>query len=352
MSGLETAISALAKRIERYTETIETEEAVKTSIVLPFLQGLGYDVFDPSEIIPEFTADAAGKKGEKVDYAIQLSGTLSILIECKGLRTTLDRKHLAQLYRYFSVTEAKFAILTNGREYRFYSDLREPNKLDAEPFFIFDLLDHSEAAVNELRKFAKDSFSVEDILANAERLKYVASIKATLERWFSEPPDGLTRLIAGEVHEGRVNQAVRDALSAATIAAFREIVRDRVRSRLSSALEDPEPVAQVVDGSNDEGQLIITTEEEMEGYLTVKSILSETVDPARIYIRDAKTYCAVLLDNNNRKPLTRLHFNRSQKYVGLFDGETEERIAISSLNELYKYRDRIVATCSKYNGMR
>ena len=350
MSGLETAITALAKRIERYTDTIETEEAVKTSIVLPFLQGLGYDVFDPSEVIPEFTADAAGKKGEKVDYAIQLNGELNILIECKGLRTALDRKHLAQLYRYFSVTNAKFAILTNGREYRFHSDLREPNKLDPEPFFTFDILDHSEAAIIELKKFTKENFSVEDILANAERLKYVSAIKATLERWFAEPPDGLTRLIAGEVHEGRLSQAARDAISAATVVAYKETVRDRVRSRLSTALEDPEPAAQISVGNDDDGQHVVTTEEEIEGYLTVKSILSEVVDPARIYIRDAKSYCAVLLDNNNRKPLTRLHFNRSQKYVGLFDGEAEDRVAISTLNEIYKYRDRIVAACSKYNG--
>ena len=350
MSGLEATISALAKRLQKHEGTIETEEAVKTSVVLPFLQGLGYDVFDPSEVTPEFTADVPGKRGEKVDYAIQQNGELAILIECKGLRTSLDKRHLAQLYRYFSVTNAKFAILTNGKEYRFYSDLREPNRLDQEPFFIFDLTDNNEVSIAELRKFAKDNFSVEMILADAERLKYVSAIKGVLQQWISEPPDGLVRLIASEVHEGRLNQSVRDSLAAATTAAFRKVIRDRVRSRLSTALEDPEPMVEPQKSVTQDGQEIVTTEEEIEGYLTIKSILSEKVDPARIYIRDAKSYCAVLLDNNNRKPLARLHFNRAQKYLGLFDGDNEERIPISTLNEIYQYRNRIVAAGSKYDA--
>lgn len=348
MSGLETTISALAKRLQKHEGTIETEEAVKTSIVLPFLQGLGYDVFDPSEVTPEFTADVPGKRGEKVDYAIQQNGELVILIECKGLRTSLDRRHLAQLYRYFSVTNAKFAILTNGREYRFYSDLREPNRLDQEPFFVFDLTDNTEAGIAELRKFTKENFSVETILADAERLKYVSAIKAVLQGWMIEPPDGLVRLVAAEVYEGRLSQSVRDAVAAATVAAFREVVRDRVRSRLSTALEDPDPIAEPQAIITPDGQEIVTTDEEVEGYLTIKPILSEKIDPARIYIRDAKSYCAVLLDNNNRKPIARLHFNRAQKYLGLFDGDGEDRIPISSLNEIYRFRDRIITTGSKY----
>ena len=82
-------LEKLAERVRKFSETISTEEAAKTSIVLPFLQALGYEVFDPSEVVPEFTADAVGKKGEKVDYAIQLGGEIRILIECKGLGSGL-----------------------------------------------------------------------------------------------------------------------------------------------------------------------------------------------------------------------------------------------------------------------
>ena len=146
---MDAQISALAKRVAEHSETIQTEEAAKTSAVLPFLQALGYDVFNPSEVVPEFTADTYSRRGEKVDYAVMRDGAVSILIECKGLSTQLNEKHLGQLYRYFSVTKARFAILTNGREFRFFSDLEEDNKLDKKPFFTFDLLDHSQAALEE-----------------------------------------------------------------------------------------------------------------------------------------------------------------------------------------------------------
>lgn len=130
MSTTESVLETLARRLHDFSDTIATEEATKTSIVMPFLQGLGYDVFNPSEVIPEFSADVAGKKGEKVDYAIRIGGDIAILIECKGINTDLSEKHLGQLYRYFSVEKARFAILTNGRTFQFYSDLDEPNKLD------------------------------------------------------------------------------------------------------------------------------------------------------------------------------------------------------------------------------
>ncbi|MEJ8559849.1 type I restriction enzyme HsdR N-terminal domain-containing protein [Yoonia sp. GPGPB17] len=346
MSVLSDAISNLASRIANHGETISTEEAVKTSIVLPFFQSLGYDVFNPAEVIPEFTADTIGKKGEKVDYAIQQGGDISILVECKSLNTTLNEKHLSQLYRYFTVTNARFAILTNGRVYQFYTDLKEPHRLDKRPFFTFDISDHNDAALDELAKFAKANFSVENILAQAERLKYVAAIKPILDEFMTNPPEEFVRLIVGMVYDGRSSTAVREMIGTATKAAFREIVRERVRSRLNTALEDPEAEAEEEDQSEPE---IITTEDEIEGHLIVKSLLRGSVDSNRVAIRDARSYCAVLLDNNNRKPLARLHFNRSQYYVGLFDGESEDRVPISDLDDMLDFKDRLKATAQKYD---
>ena len=346
MSGLETALSALAKRVEQHGDTIHTEEAIKTSVVLPFLQSLGYDVFNPAEVIPEYTADAVGKKGEKVDYAIMRDGEVSILIECKGLTTALGEKHLAQLYRYFSVTNARFAILTNGREFRFHSDLEETNRLDRRPFFTFDLLDYSAQAIVELEKFAKDSFDVDHILAQAERLKYVSSIRTVLAEWMQSPPEALVKLVAAEVHEGRVTADVRAMIASGVKSAFTDIVRDRVRSRLNTALDDT-PAEQAEPATTTEE--IETTQEEIEGWLTVKTILRGKVKGTRIVMRDARSYCAILLDNNNRKPLVRLHFNRAQKYVGLFDGEAEERVAIGSLDDMLGLSERVLATVEKYS---
>ena len=94
-----------------------------------------------------------------------------------------------------------------------------------------------------------------------------------------------------------------------------------------------------------------TTEEELEGFYIVKSILRETVDPKRIVHRDVQSYFGILLDNNNRKPLARLHFNSGQKYIGLFDNpnKEEDRVAIASLDEIYGLRDRLLATPAFYD---
>lgn len=352
MSGIESGIAALASRIEEYSETIQTEEAVKTSVVLPFLQALGYDVFNPAEVVPEFTADTIGKKGEKVDYAIMRDGEVSILIECKGLSTQLNEKHLAQLYRYFTVTSARFAMLTNGREYRFFTDLDESHRLDKRPFFVFDLLDYSAPSVAELSKFARATFDVENILQQAERLKYVSAIKRVLTQWMEEPPEGVVKLVSSEVYDGRLTQQIRETLAIATSAAFKEIIRDRMRTRLSSALEDPvsdSDMPESLDAPGGRTTEIETTQEEMEGWLTIRAILRESVDAERVAMRDAKSYCAILLDDNNRKPLARLHFNGAKrKYIGLFDGEREERIEIASLNDVFAYAERLKATISKY----
>ena len=98
----------------RRLEHIKTEEATKNAFVMPFIQALGYNVFDPTEVVPEFTADIGTKKSEKVDYAIIQGGQPIILIEAKSATADLNEEHASQLFRYFSVTEARIGILTNG----------------------------------------------------------------------------------------------------------------------------------------------------------------------------------------------------------------------------------------------
>ncbi|KAA3501001.1 restriction endonuclease [Rhizobium rhizogenes] len=325
-----------------------TEEAVKTAVVLPFLRSLGYDVFDPSEVVPEFTADAVGKKGEKVDYAIKIENEVRILIECKPISVALDKKHLDQLYRYFSVTNAKFAILTNGRTFNFYTDLEAPNKLDTRPFFVFDVTDFNSGIVNELRKFEKSSFDVDAILATAERLKYTSGIKQVISKLIEEPSEEFVRIASAGVYDGRMTAQVREMLTGVVRTAFREVIMDTVKSRLSSALADTEEVIEKIDAPVEDEPEIVTTEEEREGYMVVKAIVRDTISSTRVVMRDQKSYCGILIDNNNRKPLARLHFNRSIKYIGLFDGEAEERLIIDSLDQIYDHSERLRATAKRY----
>ena len=282
-----------------------------------------------------------------MDYAIKLDSEIKVLIECKGLTTHLEKKHLSQLYRYFSVTKAKFAILTNGQVFEFYSDLEEPNKLDSKPFFSFDLLDQRASALSELRKFQKATFDETKILATAERLKYTSAIKQFLSEQMEQPGDALVKLVASEVYEGRVTSHVREMVLEATKFAFRDLIRDAVQARLSSALESSTKNDQPEEEfSNDEE--IETTQEEIEGMLTIRAVVRDIIDAHRIDLRDAKSYCAVLVDDNNRKPLARMHFNRKQWYLGLFDNEKEERVAISDLKDIYSLSDRLRKTAERY----
>ncbi|MBV7519075.1 type I restriction endonuclease [Ensifer sp. ENS12] len=350
MSTIEESLRAISERVKSHSSTMATEEAVKTAVVLPFLRSLGYEVFDPTEVIPEFTADAVGKKGEKVDYAIKIDGEIRILIECKPISVTLEKKHLDQLYRYFSVTNAKFAILTNGRTFNFYTDLEAPNKLDTRPFFVFDVTDFNAGIVAELRKFEKTSFDVSAILATAERLKYTSGVKQVISKLIEEPSEDFVRLVAGTVYEGRITAQVKEMLTGVVRTAFRDVIMDSVKNRLSSALADTEEVIVKIDDPVEEEPEVVTTEEEREGYMIVKAIVRDTISPKRVVMRDQKSYCGILIDNNNRKPLARLHFNRSVKYIGLFDGEAEERLIVDSLDQIYDHSDRLRATAKKYAG--
>jgi hypothetical protein len=344
-------LRVLSERIKTHSSAMLTEEAVKTAIILPFLSALDYDVFNPEEVVPEFTADAVGKKGERVDYAIKVDGEIRILIECKPITTNLDKVHLAQLYRYFSVTSARFAILTNGRTFHFHTDLEAPNKLDERPFLTFDLSDLQSQLIGELKKFTRSEFNVDGILQSAHRLKYTGAIKKEIMTQMENPSEEFVRILIAGLNVGRFTSAIRDQFTPMVKIAFREVIRDSVQSRLSTALAETEvaDVAAGIPAPVDEEE-VVTTEEEREGFMIIRAIVRDILKPARVVMRDQKTYCGILVDNNNRRPLARLHFNRSVKFISLFDGEKEERVKIDTLDEIYEHADRIRATAQQYAG--
>ncbi len=342
--GLEERLKVLSDRVRSHSSSMLTEEAVKTAVVLPFLRALGYDVFNPAEVIPEYTADAVGKKGEKVDYAIMVDGQIRILIECKPISTVLERVHLAQLFRYFSVTTAKFAILTNGRSFQFFSDLEEPNKLDVRPFLSFDLADMQQHLVSELRKFEKAGFNVDGILASAERLKYTSALKAEISKLIDNPSEDFVRIVAADVHAGRFTAPVLESFKGLIRNAFREVIRESVQSRLTSALADTE----LPETQEEPQEEIQTTPDEIEAFMIVRAIVRDIIKPSRVSMRDQRSYCGVLIDDNNRKPLARFHLDRRTKYLSLFDRGTEERVTIQTLDDIFDYADRLRATANQY----
>ena len=189
----EEKVKEFIKKIENLKKFISTEEATKTSLIMPFFQLLGYDVFNPNEFIPEYVADVGIKKGEKVDYAINLNGIVTILIEAKSINENLQ-KHDSQLFRYFGTTSARLAILTNGINYKFFTDLEEPNKMDTTPFLEINLLGSKDNDLTELKKFCKDNFDINNIINTASNLKYASSIEKILSEEFSNPSDEFIKL--------------------------------------------------------------------------------------------------------------------------------------------------------------
>jgi hypothetical protein len=355
-------VREMAVRIEKRLAHVQSEEATKNSLVMPFINHvLGYNVFDPAEVVPEFTADVGTKKGEKVDYAILKDEKPIMLFECKRYGSDLDKEEASQLYRYFSVTEARFAVLTDGVIYRFYSDLDQPNKMDAKPFLEFNMLDFEEALVEELKKFSKSSFDLEEILTTASELKYTREMKKILAEEWSSPSDEFVRFFASRVYFGHKTKSVMEQFNPITKSAFHQFVSDRISDRLKSALaeetaaasdrrrEEAGVSAQEVAEEQEEDGGVVTTEQELQGYYIVKAILREVIDPKRVWMRDQKSYCGILLDNSNRKPICRLHFNTPRKHLGLFDEHKhEEHVPIEDVDDIFRYAERLKATPSFY----
>jgi len=359
-------LTNLATKIEQQRSSIETEEATKNAFVMPFISlVLGYDVFNPNEVIPEFTADVGTKKGEKIDYAIVKDGVVQILIECKHIGSPLNIKHASQLFRYFAVANARIAVLTNGDEYQFFTDLDKPNRMDEKPFLVVQVSDLDTALVPELKKLTKDAFDLDSIINAAEELKYVGEIKRVLAAQFNAPDSDWVKFLTSRVYEGAFTQRVREQFTGLVEKASRQFLSDRVNDRLKAALGgqsaieatpgyDPsgesENVAEISIENAEKKDGIETTLEELEGFHIVRAIACSEVPPTRIAQRDTKTYFGVLLDDNNRRPIARLWFNTSQKYIGLFDAEKNEtRHPIETIDEIYKYAEHIRATVHFYD---
>jgi hypothetical protein len=363
---------ALAVKIRKHKASIETEEATKNAFVMPFIGTvLGYDVFDPNEVIPEFTADVGTKKGEKIDYAIVHNGQVQVLVEVKKINDPLRIEHASQLFRYFAVTNARIAILTNGETYEFYTDLDAANRMDSKPFLVLDFSDIDGTLLPELAKLTKESFNLDSVISAAGELKYIGQLKRILAAQFKEPEDEWVRFLTTRVYEGSFTQRIRDQFVPLVNKAAYQFLNEQVNDRLKNALGDPDSYVSVSNSTAgpeeqaepkpDRSELIgdanpgarsgdtITTEEELEGYRIVRAIVCSEVPIARILARDTKTYFGVLLDDNNRKPIARLWFNRSKKYLGIFDeNKTETRIIINDVEDIYQHADKLRQTVSRY----
>lgn len=338
-------LKQFSKRVQSVYPGLETEEATKMSIIVPFFAMLGYDVFNPDEFIPEFTADVGIKKGEKVDYAILKNGAPMVLIEAKWCGEKLNG-HDSQLFRYFGTTKAKFAILTNGLLYNFYTDLEAPNKMDEKPFLVIDILNIKDSQIVELKKFTKAAFDIDSILNTASELKYSNEFKQAFANELQSPSDEFTRYFLSSAYSGRLTQNVMEKFKPILKKALNNYISEVMNDKITSALnqsdmqgEDDHSPAQIESTSDTDAhsKIIITTNEELEAYFIVKNLLSEKAPMSDITYRDTVNYINILYKDNGRKWICRLILNESQKSILIPD---ENKVPVKhTITDIYDIRN-------------
>ena len=281
------------ERLETIKDTLQTEEATKMSLIVPFFQLLGYDVFNPLEFCPEYTADIGIKKGEKVDYAILMDNEPVILVEAKSVNKKLDR-HSSQLFRYFVSTSAKFAVLTNGVEYKFYTDLDETNKMDKDPFLSINLLNLKDNEITQLSKFKKRNLNISEIMDSASLLKYNSLFKNYIKNQFESPTDDFVKLLLQPVYKGAKTQSVIEKFRPIVEKALNDYINELLTDKIQVALNTTviNPTAVVSD---------IQTEEHWDILSEIKNILKNTIDVSKISLKHTGSYTAVLYERNVRK---------------------------------------------------
>ena len=353
--SIDQAIYALAAKVRELKPIIETEEATKTAFIIPFISTvLGYDVTDPREVIPEYTADIGIKKGEKVDFAIKSGDDFRFLIECKKVGEPLHLNHANQLVRYFNVTDTEFAILTNGEVYEFYAQLDAANRMDEKPFMTIDLANIDARVFPHLEMCTKTHFDSETIAASAEQLRYISEIRKVLSTQLKDPDQDWVKQIAARVTARRMTAQNLEIFTKLITTAQAQFLKDEANRRLRSAqdyeeivspekVSEPEPNEPEVVESPDG---IITTEEEFQGYGIIRAICCSEVPITDITMRDAKSYCAILYQDNNRKPLARLFFDRKIPRIGIFnEGREMEVFDLTAIEDIYKHADLLRERC-------
>jgi len=360
---------------------IVNEEMTKQALIIPFLQKLGYDVFNPLEVKPEYVSDFGIKKGEKVDYAIFKNGVPIIFVEAKSVNEKLD-KHNSQLYRYFNATpDVKIAMITNGVNYHFYTDLNQDNIMDNEPFFSFSMESLTNTDIETIETFSKDHFDADRLVKFAEELVYMSNLNTTLKDLFRNPTDEFLRFLIKDFSSSRITSNVLDRFRPIVKKAINHTLLEIISEGLSTketiseaAVSIAEPVANptknILEEDTEEASSakkgIITTEDELKSFEIVKDIL----DQSKLNINDLKYKDTInyfsIFNKVTTKWFLRVNLNASEAHIltrlpvdlvvklcpETFKVETapkgygESRIIIQSISDL-KELSNLIITCYK-----
>ena len=201
--------------------SVQTEEGTKLALILPVLSALGYDIFNPNEVVPEMDCDLS-KKADKVDFAIFIDGKATLLMECKNVGVNLD-VFTSQLAKYYVASLARFAILTNGIEYRFFTDLVNKNLMDCEPFFSINILNASENDLRFMEKFAKENFNESDLMLSARVMSHAKDLMNAVREELSSPSTEFVKMLVTKVYKGVITKHVIEEFSPMVRTALSEL---------------------------------------------------------------------------------------------------------------------------------
>lgn len=355
-------ITQLSDKITKQKDNITTEEATKNSFIMPMIAALGYDVFNPFEVVPEMDCDLT-KRGDKIDYAIMKDNAPILLIECKHCRQNLDL-HSTQLAKYYAASNARFGVLTNGIEYRFYADLEKQNIMDEKPFLVVNMLDLSDSDIEQLKKFHKSYYNEQDILSTAQELQITIQIKDLLNKNFQQPGDEFTRYFVKCLNDWKSSSKLIEQYRPILKKSIASVINDIIADRLNVAMKKNED--KVIETVSEEGTScektvetakdlpngivfqdkergIVTTQEEIDAYNIVRSILRQYVDVKRIQYNDYKSYFTVNLDGSTWWWICHLYLGKRKKQFCIpKDGyKSNEWIEIESIDDLFKYADKL-----------
>lgn len=360
-------INALGRKCQQFGDKLSTEEATKNTLVMPFIKLLGYDPFDPTQVVPEYSAPIGSYKDARVDYALMRDGQPVIIIECKAYGTVLDEGKCNQLRMYFNGTNVRVAVLTDGNRYLFFSDLDADNVMDSKPYMEFVLTNPDPALMPELKKLTHDKFDVDEATSSAVLLKYTRDFKRIMAEQLKQPDEEFVRFFLHKCYDGKVTSSIKDRFTPILRDALALFIRDKINERLQSAIddnnhEDVEEQAVAVSSAEVDAGLpkvtegavngIVTTQDEVEGFATVKSLLHGVVDLNKVFFKDYKGFSSACF-SGTRCVIVRFYFNDAEhKQIGLpkIDGGVYSKdfdvVAIDAVSDIMNYVERIRAVAT------
>ena len=312
-----------AEHIGKNGELCTTEETTKQALILPLLDALGFSPFDPSRVKAEYGAGFPGAKAtERVDYALFCNGSPVMFIEAKAYKEELPN-HDAQLSRYFNgAPEVTVAAITNGRKWRFFTDLEQKNVMDSKPFLTVDFEALDESQISRLYRFRHDEFQPDALRSLAEESIYLNNFTEIISRSLRDPDTKFVRYVAQQAEiQGNltekfltsiipiVRQAVGRAVSNMVVTGLSAQPTPKVENERNEAAPTDDPYA---DQIGPENPRIVTTYAERRLFEVTRLILGETEE---IESKDTESYFSVLYQGKVSRWIVRYWADKKAPFI-------------------------------------